>query len=58
MEEFFDEVDVSQDHATATIALELKLVERIPECPGEMVRREVKKHEIALERARKVLTPH
>lgn len=31
VEELFDEVDVSQDHATAAITLELKLVEGLAE---------------------------
>ena len=31
VEELFDEVDVCQDHSTAAIALELKLVEGLAE---------------------------
>ena len=39
MEEFFDEVDVGQNHTTTAITLELELVEGIAEHVG-LVRRE------------------
>ena len=40
VEELFDEVDVCQDHSTAAIALELKLVEGLAERGQDGLRRE------------------